>query len=130
MFVVLKTSSINLALLRTARQPATAEIEFDLVQWLDVIPSFIPDIQLNISAAVINSNRRVVTADAAIRETLIRMVATVTKSASVSIPLFGTNLDEHNMIHTQSIAKAIRKMLSNLHKAVMLQRKSRLAHFP
>lgn len=82
------------------------------------------------AVAVLNASPRAQHADAALRETLKTMAANIVESASVSIPLLGTDLDEHGMVHTQSVAEAILKMLSNLNEAMTLQRTSQSAAFP
>lgn len=82
------------------------------------------------TVAVLNTSPRARHADAALRETLKTMAANIAESASVTIPLLGTGLDEHAMLHTPSVAEAIHKMLSSLNEAVTLQRTSQSALFP
>jgi chromate reductase len=89
---------------------------------LDWLVSFEPFTYKTV--AVLNASPRAQHADAALRETLKTMAANIVESASVTIPLLGTGLDEHGMVHTQSVAEAIRKMLSCLNEAVTLQRTS------
>jgi len=73
---------------------------------------------VNKAVAVLNASPRARHADAALREILKTMSANVVESASITIPLVGSGLDENGMVQTPSIAEAIRAMLANLNEAV------------
>jgi chromate reductase, NAD(P)H dehydrogenase (quinone) len=80
--------------------------------------------------AVLNASPRAHHADAALREVLKTMAAVIVESASVTIPLLGSGLDEDGMVNTPSTAAAIRESLGNLYEAVALHRVSQAASFP
>ena len=73
---------------------------------------------VNKAVAVLNTSPRARHADAALREILKTMSANMVESASITIPLVGSGLDENGMVQTPSIAEAIRTMLANLNEAV------------
>jgi chromate reductase, NAD(P)H dehydrogenase (quinone) len=75
----------------------------------------------NKAVVILNASPRAQHADAAIRETLKTMDACIVEAASITLPILGSGLDEHGMVHTPSVAETIQKMLSSLHAAVKLQ---------
>lgn len=80
--------------------------------------------------AVLNAAPRAHHADAALREILATMAATLIEPACVTIPLLGAGLDEQGMVDTPSIAAAIRTALLGFRDAVAHQQASRSASFP
>jgi chromate reductase, NAD(P)H dehydrogenase (quinone) len=72
----------------------------------------------NKAVAVFNASPRAHHADDALRETLKTMSAVIIDSASISIPLLGSTLDEETMITSKSVADSIRKALEAIHAAV------------
>ena len=71
--------------------------------------------------AVINASPRAHHADAALRETLKTMSARIIESASISIPLLGSGLrDSASMAAAPAVAQALRDMLAQLQRVVML----------
>lgn len=69
--------------------------------------------------AIFNASPRAQHADAALREILKTMAATVVEKASINIPLLGAHLDEDGMVSTPSVAAPIREALVALSKAVV-----------
>ncbi|MFA6040196.1 MAG: NADPH-dependent FMN reductase [Methylophilus sp.] len=69
----------------------------------------------NKAVAVFNASPRAHHADDALRETLKTMSAVIIDSASISIPLLGTTLDEEAMITSKSVADSIRQALEAIH---------------
>ena len=67
--------------------------------------------------AVWNASPRAHHADAALRETLKTMSATIVEPASASIPLLGAHLDEDGMVASASVSFAIRGALDALLRA-------------
>lgn len=82
------------------------------------------------AVAVLNASPRARHADAALREILKTMSANIVESASITIPLLGSGLDELGMVHNLSVTTAIRTMLVNLKDAVVCQRDAQSAAFP
>ncbi len=82
------------------------------------------------AVAVLNASPRAHHADAALREVLKTMSATLIESASITLPLLGSGLDEDGMVATPAVAVAIREALVSLHEEVTLQRAPRPASFP
>ena len=82
------------------------------------------------AVAVLNASPRAHHADQALREVLKTMAATIVESASITIPLLGSGLDESGMVNSPSVAQAIQESLRALHDAVVLQRASQPASFP
>lgn len=80
--------------------------------------------------AVLNASPRAHHADAALREVLKTMSATLVEAASITVPLLGSGLDEEGMVNSASVAEAIRASLRHLHQAVMQQQTSHAATFP
>jgi NAD(P)H-dependent FMN reductase len=74
--------------------------------------------------AVLNSSPRAHHADAALRETLKTMSAVIVESASITIPLLGSDLDENDMVATPSVANTIRELLVILHKTIQSDRRN------
>ena len=69
--------------------------------------------------AILNASPRAQHADAALREILKTMAATVVEEASMTIPLLGANIEEDGMVSTQSVAAPIREALAALSEAVV-----------
>lgn len=82
------------------------------------------------AVAVLNASPRARHADAALREVLTTMAATIVEPASVTLPLLGSGLDEDGMVNTPAIAQAIRALLARLHEAVLVQRTGEPSSFP
>ena len=82
------------------------------------------------AVAVLNTSPRAHHADEALREVLKTMAAVIVESASITIPLLGSGLDENGMVNTPSVAGAIRESLDNLYEAVALRSASQSASFP
>jgi chromate reductase len=80
--------------------------------------------------AVLNTSPRAHHADEALRETLRTMAAVIVESASISIPLLGSGLDEASMTATPAIAGAIRESLWALKQAVESYHVPLTAEFP
>jgi NAD(P)H-dependent FMN reductase len=80
--------------------------------------------------AVLNASPRAQYADAALREVLRTMAAVIVESASITIPLLGTKLDEDGMVSSLSVAGPIHEALSALSEAVAIHRTSTNASFP
>jgi chromate reductase, NAD(P)H dehydrogenase (quinone) len=80
--------------------------------------------------AVLNASPRAQHADAALKETLRTMAATVVEPASVSIALLGAHLDEDGMVAAAWVATPIRAALEALSQAVARQRAAPSASFP
>ena len=68
---------------------------------------------------IFNASPRAQHADAALREILKTMAATIVEEASMTIPLLGANLDEDGMVSTPSVAASIREALAALSEAVV-----------
>lgn len=68
--------------------------------------------------AVLNASPRAHHADDALRETLKTMAAVIVESASVTIPLLGTGLDESAMVSAPSIAGTLRESLLAIQLAI------------
>jgi chromate reductase len=83
---------------------------------LDWLVSFEPFVGKPV--AVLNASPRARHADAALRETLKTMSATIVEQASISIPLLGANLTESAMAELPSVSQAIQESLAALHRAV------------
>lgn len=79
---------------------------------LDWLVSFEPF--ANKPVAVINASPRAHHADAALREILKTMSATIVEAASISIPLLGAGLSESEMAEEASVAQALRQSLASL----------------
>lgn len=82
---------------------------------LDWLVSFEPFVGLHI--AVLNASPRAHHADSALKEILKTMSSVIVESASVSIALLGSKLDENGMIDDPVVASAIRGTLEALQKA-------------
>jgi NAD(P)H-dependent FMN reductase len=80
--------------------------------------------------AVLNASPRAHHADDALREVLRTMNATLVESASITVPLLGSGLDEDGMVSSASVAAALRDCLASLYDTVVLQQANRLASFP
>jgi chromate reductase, NAD(P)H dehydrogenase (quinone) len=80
--------------------------------------------------AVLNTSPRAHHADDALRETLRTMAAVIVESASISIPLLGSGLDESAIVATPSLAGAICQSLRAIEHAVASRRGSLAAEFP
>lgn len=80
--------------------------------------------------AVLNASPRAHHADAALREILRTMAAVIVESASITIPLLGSNLNEEEMVSNPSIAASIQEAMSALYETVALHRTSANASFP
>jgi chromate reductase, NAD(P)H dehydrogenase (quinone) len=68
--------------------------------------------------AIFNASPRSVHADAALREVLGVMSATLIDSASIAIQIRGSRLDENGIVHDAAMASAIRGALDRLTQAV------------
>jgi chromate reductase len=95
------------------------------LDWLVSFESFV-----NKPVAMLNASPRAHHADSALRETLKTMSAVIVESASVSIPLLGTNITESGMAESPSIAQAIRDSLAALYGVVVLQPSEHGPAFP
>jgi len=95
---------------------------------LDWLVSFEPFV--NKPVALLNASPRAHHADAALRETLKTMSAVIVETASVSIPLLGSNLTEQGMSELPSVVQAIRASLAALHGAVVSRQSGPSASFP
>jgi len=74
--------------------------------------------------AVVNASPRAHHADAALRETLRTMAASIIEPASISIPLLGAGLDESAIVQTPAIATALVASLGAIRRAAALRRGS------
>lgn len=74
--------------------------------------------------AVLNASPRAHHADDALRETLRTMSAVIVESASISVPLLGTGLDESALLSTPSLAAALRESLRAIQVTVLSRRHS------
>lgn len=79
---------------------------------LDWLVSFEPF--ANKPVAVINASPRARHADAALREVLKTMSATLVEAASITIPLLGAGLSESEMAEEAAVAQALRQSLASL----------------
>ncbi|APW41718.1 NADPH-dependent FMN reductase [Rhodoferax saidenbachensis] len=86
---------------------------------LDWLVSFEPFV--NKPVAVLNASPRAQHADAALRETLKTMSAVMVETASITVPLLGTNITEERMAESPEITQALRGALAALQDAVALQ---------
>jgi chromate reductase, NAD(P)H dehydrogenase (quinone) len=68
--------------------------------------------------AVLNASPRAHHGDAALREILKTMSATIVEAASVSFPLLGAKLDEEGMIKDAFISATIMRALADLHASI------------
>ncbi|MDD1620139.1 MAG: NAD(P)H-dependent oxidoreductase [Methylococcaceae bacterium] len=68
--------------------------------------------------AVLNAMPRAHHADAAIRETLITMSATLIEAASITLPLPSANIDEADLLATPEIASLLTDVLAEIERAV------------
>lgn len=93
---------------------------------LDWLVSFEPFV--NKPVAVLNASPRAHHADDALRETLRTMCATVVETASVSIPLLGSGLDESRMAEAPEVAQALAASLGALQVAVAQAREASAGH--
>ncbi|WP_342620700.1 NADPH-dependent FMN reductase [Rhodoferax sp. GW822-FHT02A01] len=82
------------------------------------------------AVAVLNASPRAHHADDALREVLRTMNATLVESASITVPLLGSSLDEDGMVSSASVAGALRDCLASLYDTVVLQQANHLASFP
>ena len=80
--------------------------------------------------AVLNASPRAHHADDALREVLRTMNATLVESASITVPLLGSGLDEDGMVNSPSVSEAIRESLGSLYDTVILQQTNRSPSFP
>ena len=85
----------------------------NLLDWLVSYERFIGK-----PVAVLNASPRAHHADDALRETLRTMSADIVESASVSIQLLGTNLDEDGMVASPLVARAIGAALLELRRVL------------
>ena len=76
------------------------------LDWLVGYEAFV-----NKPVAVLNASPRAHHADAALRETLKTMSAVIVESASLTISLLGTNIEQKDMAETPAVAHAIREVL-------------------
>ena len=72
--------------------------------------------------AVVNASPRAHHADAALRETLRTMAASIIEPASISIPLLGASLDESAMVKTPALAATLLACLGEIQRSVALRR--------
>jgi chromate reductase len=72
--------------------------------------------------AVLNASPRAHHADAALREVLTTMAASIVEPASVGISLVGAGLDDDGMVSTPAVAEAIQSALVALAGAVRARR--------
>jgi chromate reductase, NAD(P)H dehydrogenase (quinone) len=79
--------------------------------------------------AVLNTSPRAHHADDALRETLKTMAAVVVESASISVALLGSGLDESGMVATPTISEPVSAALCELQRAFESQRNSAVAQF-
>jgi NAD(P)H-dependent FMN reductase len=82
---------------------------------LDWLVSFEPFVGKPV--AVLNASPRAQHADSALRETLRTMSADIVESASLSIPLLGSKLDEAGMAEDPVVVSAIKSSLQALQLA-------------
>lgn len=80
--------------------------------------------------ALLNASPRAHRADDALREILQTMAAVIVETASISIPLLGSNLTEDGMVESPIVSAAIHESLVALHGAVMQIRPERDPSFP
>lgn len=84
----------------------------------------------NKPVAVLNASARAHHADDALRETLKTMAAVIVESASITVPLLGTGLDESAMAATPSIAAAVRESLRAIQLEVVARQGTLTPEFP
>lgn len=82
---------------------------------LDWLVSFEPFVGKPV--AVFNASPRAHIADAALREVLKTMSATIVEAASISIPLLGAHLSEDAMVADPVVSHSIRQALAALQQA-------------
>jgi NAD(P)H-dependent FMN reductase len=95
---------------------------------LDWLVSFEPFVHKPV--AVFNASPRAHHADDALRETLATMSAVIVQSASIGIPLLGTQLDEDAMVASAPVSRAIVNALITLRDTVMRARGVQVPSFP
>jgi chromate reductase, NAD(P)H dehydrogenase (quinone) len=90
---------------------------------LDWLVSFEPFVDKPVG--VLNASPRAHHADAALRETLMTMSASIVEPASIGLPLLGLNLTDAGMVASQPISQVIRAALRALQRAIARQRSAR-----
>jgi chromate reductase len=95
------------------------------LDWLVSFEAFV-----NKPVAVLNASPRAHHADSALREILKTMSAVIVETASVSVPLLGTNITEAGMTELPSVVHAIRESFAALYSVVILQQPDRSIAFP
>ncbi|MBV8048033.1 MAG: NAD(P)H-dependent oxidoreductase [Paludibacterium sp.] len=73
---------------------------------------------VNKPVVVLNASPRARHADAALRETLQTMSAHILETASVTVPLLGSGLDEKGIVASANLARTLTDMLDEIHRAV------------
>lgn len=81
----------------------------NVLDWLVGLPAFYGK-----PVAVLNASPRARHADAALRETLRTMSATIVEEASIAIPILGSGLDEQGMVASPEVAAALRVVVQSL----------------
>jgi chromate reductase len=74
---------------------------------------------VNKPVALLNASPRATLAQASLKETLTVMSAQVVETASITLPIIGSNLDESGIAAHPSISKSIRAMLRNFHTEIV-----------
>jgi Spx/MgsR family transcriptional regulator len=74
---------------------------------------------VNKPVALLNASPRATLAQASLKETLTVMSAQVVETASITLPIIGSNLDEFGIAAHPSISKSIRAMLRNFHTEIV-----------
>jgi NAD(P)H-dependent FMN reductase len=69
--------------------------------------------------AILNASPRAHHADAALRETLITMSATLLEAASITLPLPSANIDEADLLTTPEIVSLLTGVLAEIERATM-----------
>lgn len=95
------------------------------LDWLVSFESFVHK-----RVAVLNASPRAHHADAALRETLKTMSAIIVESASVTLPILGSGLDEEGIVCSPSLSSAICQMLESLRRVVDVRHSDECVEFP
>jgi Spx/MgsR family transcriptional regulator len=74
---------------------------------------------VNKPVALLNASPRATIAQASLKETLSVMSAQLLESASITLSIIGSNLDESGITAHPSISKSIRAMLRNFHTEIV-----------
>jgi NAD(P)H-dependent FMN reductase len=95
---------------------------------LDWLVSFEPFV--GVPVALFNTSPRARHADAALRETLQTMSATIVEEACIGLPLLGARLDEAGICASPGLARSIRDALAALERGVVLASPAQRPLFP